>query len=233
MASNKSKKSKDDKTEERLKRLTEERLKQIEEKIKKLEEAQRESPDKKASGGVAGEILRSIGEMVPGLGDLIEDISKSPAFQKRLEKINEELDRRLRETPLKKVEGEVSGGVSRRPIGIPPGARGTGPSTAPTSTGKLKHKRPGERLAAEAPEEISVDVFDEDSHIMVIAELPGVAERNLEVKAQGRTLSIIVTTQGAKCSQEVELPSAVQGEPQHSLNKGILRIRLEKAGTDD
>ncbi|KPJ62467.1 MAG: hypothetical protein AMS15_03750 [Planctomycetes bacterium DG_23] len=220
-----SKKNEDNKTEEKLRRLAE--------KIKKLEELQRQSPDEKAFGNIAGEILRSIGEMVPGLGGLIESISKSSEVRERLEKVDQELRRRLRETPLKKVEGEVSQGLTGRPMGIPPGTQGGGFSTTPKRKAIVKRKRPDRRLAAKPLEEISVDVFDEDGHMVVIAELPGVAEGEVEVKAQGRTLSIVVTTEGAKRSQEIELPSAVQGERQYSLNKGVLKIRLEKARNDD
>jgi len=212
---------------------TEEKLKQIEEKIKKLEEAQLKSSDKDDSGSVAGGALQSIGTMIPGLGGLIESVSKSPAFRERLNKIDEELDRKLRETPLKRVEPHVSGGVSRRPMGTPPGARGRGSSTPPTPGVRKKRTRPDQRLAAEAPEQIAADVFDEEGHIAVVAELPGVAQEDVEVKAQGRTLSIVVNTEGARRTQEVELPCTVQGEPQQSLNKGILTIQLEKAGTDD
>jgi len=211
----------------------EEKLKQIEEKLKRLEEAQSKSPDKEASGGAAGEILQGIGNMIPGLGGLIEGVSKSPAFQERLGKINEELDRQLRETPLKRVEPHVSSGVSRRPLGIPPGARGRRSSTTPAPGAKVKRKRPAQRLAAERPDEIAADVFDEDGTVVVIAELPGVEEEDVEVTVQDQVLSIAVKAEGAQRSQEVELPCAVQGEPQHSLNKGILRIQIEKAGTDD
>ena len=212
---------------------TEEKLKHLEEKIKKLEESQAEIPEKNASGGTAGGILRSIGNMIPGLGGLIENVSKSPAFQERLGKIDEELDRRLRETPLKRVGPEVTGGITGRPMGAPPGARGRGSSTVPTLGAKVKRKPPDRRLAAEVPEEISADVFDEGPHVLVIAELPGVADEDVEVNVQGRTLSIVVNAEGAKRSREIELPCAVQGEPQRSLSKGILRIQLEKAGTDD
>jgi HSP20 family molecular chaperone IbpA len=212
---------------------TEERLKEIEEKIKKLEEAQGTSPDKDASGGAAGGILRSIGNVIPGLGGLVGNVSKSPAFLEKLEEINEELDRRLRETPLKRVEPQVSGGVSSRPMGMPPGARDRSSSATPKRRAKAKRKRPEQRLAGEPPDEISADVFDEGDNIVVIAELPGVEEKDLEVKAQGQTLSIVVSAEGGKREQDVELPCAVQGEPQRSLNKGILRIQIEKAGTDD
>ncbi|NQT54201.1 hypothetical protein HQ576_19245 [bacterium] len=212
---------------------TDERLKQVEEKIKKLEEAQGTSPDKDASGGAAGGILRSIGNMIPGLGGLVGNVSKSPAFLERLEEINEELDRRLRETPLKRVEPQVSGGVSSRPMGMPPGARGRGPSATPTPRARAKQKPREQRLAGEPPDEISADVFDEGDSIVVIAEVPGVEEKDLEVTAQGQTLSIVVSTEGGKREQDVELPCAVQGEPQRSLNKGMLRIQIEKAATDD
>ena len=212
---------------------TEEKMKQLEEKIKKLEETQSKSPDKNASSGAAGGILRDIANMIPGLGGLIENVSKSPAFRERLEKIDEELDRKLREPPLKKLEPEVTGGISRRPMGIPPGARGRGSSTTPSPRAKLKPKRTDQRLAAEVPEEIPVDVFEEGDAIVVIAELPGVVEKDVEVKVQDRMLSIIVNAKGAKRSREVELPCSVQAEPKHSFNKGILRVQLEKADTDD
>ena len=212
---------------------TEEKLRQLQEKVKKLEEAQSKTPEKDASGGAAGGILRDIGNMIPGLGGLIENVAKSPAFQERLGKIDEELDRKLRETPLKRVGPEVTGGVSRRPMGTPPGARAREQSTTSTPGAKVKRKRPDQRLAAEAPEEIPVDVFEEGDTIVAIAELPGVVEKDVEVNVQGRTLSIVVNAEGAKRSREVELPCAVQGEPQHSLSKGILRIKLEKVATDD
>ena len=212
---------------------TEEKLKKIEEKLKKLEEAQGKGVDKDASGGVAGGILRRVGNMIPGLGGLIENVSESPAFQERLEKINEELDRKLRETPLKRVEPHVSAGVSRRPMGTPPGARGGGSSTRPASRAKGKRRRPDQRLAGKPSDEIVADVFDEGDNITVIAELPGVAEEDVEVRIEGRKLSIVVSVEGAERRCEVELPCAVQGEPQQSLNKGILKIQIEKARTDD
>ena len=212
---------------------TEEKLKQIEDKIRKLEEAQGQSPAEGASGGAAGGILRSIGSMIPGPEGLIDNVSMSPAFQERLEEIIKELDRRLRETPLKRVEPHVSGGVSRRPMSIPPGARGCGSSATPTPRAKAKRKRREQRLAGEPPEEISADVFDEGDHIVVIAELPGVAEEDVEVTLQGRKLSVIVSAKGATRDLEVELPCAVQGEPQRSLSKGILRVQIGKASADD
>ena len=212
---------------------TEEKLKQIEEKIKKLEETQPESPEKTASGEAAGGILQSIGNMIPGLGGLIENVSKLPAFQERLGKIDEELERKLRETPLKRVGPEVTGGISRRSVGVPPGARARGPSATSTPGVKVKRKRPDQRLAAEAPDEIPVDVFEEGDTIVAIAELPGVEEKDVEVNLQGRTLSIVVNAKGAKRSREIKLPCAVQGEPQRSLSKGILKIQVEKADSDD
>ena len=212
---------------------TDERLKQIEEKIRKLEEAQGKSPAGDASGGAAGGILRSIGSVIPGLGGLIENVSKSPAFLERLDEVNAELDRRLRETPLKNVEPHVSGGVSSRPMGIPPGARGGPSATRPTPRAKAKRKRPEQRLAGQPPEELAADVFDEGDHVAVIVELPGVAAEDVEVTLEGRTLSIAVTAAGAKRHLAVEMPCDAQGEPQRSLNKGILKVQIEKATTDD
>ncbi|MDO9527794.1 MAG: hypothetical protein Q7J27_01400, partial [Syntrophales bacterium] len=58
----------------------------------------------KEEEGVSGEILKGIGKMIPGLGGLFKGLEKSPAFKERLKKIDEEVERKLKEAPLKRIE---------------------------------------------------------------------------------------------------------------------------------
>jgi HSP20 family protein len=74
-----------------------------------------------------------------------------------------------------------------------------------------------------------VDVFDEGEVILVVAELPGVAEEEVRIKVEGDILSL-ETTGERKYAKEVLLPAAVEAESFHKAYKnGILELRLKKA----
>jgi HSP20 family protein len=74
-----------------------------------------------------------------------------------------------------------------------------------------------------------VDTFDESAEIVVVAELPGVAESEISVNIQDDILSI-QTTGTYKYAKEVLLSSAVDpGSLSKSYKNGILELRLKKA----
>ena len=73
-----------------------------------------------------------------------------------------------------------------------------------------------------------VDLFDEEHEILVVVELPGVAEEEVKVSAQEDILSL-ETTGEKKYAKEVLLPSAVDGASlQQTFRNGILELRLKK-----
>ncbi|MEJ2124487.1 MAG: Hsp20/alpha crystallin family protein [Alphaproteobacteria bacterium] len=74
-----------------------------------------------------------------------------------------------------------------------------------------------------------VDVFDEDGEVLVIAEMPGVAEKDITVKVSGETLKL--TTKGEfHYSKEVELPAKVKARSiRKTYRNGLLEMRLTKA----
>jgi HSP20 family protein len=75
-----------------------------------------------------------------------------------------------------------------------------------------------------------VDVFDEDDTILVVAELPGVAEEEIRVEVEGDILSL-ETTGERKYAKEVLLPAPVVADPVHrAYINGILELRLKKGG---
>jgi HSP20 family protein len=74
-----------------------------------------------------------------------------------------------------------------------------------------------------------VDVFDEGQEIVVVAELPGVAEEEIHIEVQDDILSL-ETSGERKYAKEVLLPGRVDAATQQKAYKnGILELRLKKA----
>ncbi|MBS3819580.1 Hsp20/alpha crystallin family protein [bacterium] len=79
-----------------------------------------------------------------------------------------------------------------------------------------------------------VDVFDEKDHIQVIAELPGVYKRDIQIQVQGDILKISAKSGKRRYSKEVLLPHKVKEEEGSSSYKnGILDIKLQKEGNSN
>ncbi len=74
-----------------------------------------------------------------------------------------------------------------------------------------------------------VDVFDEKDHILVIAELPGVAEDEIKVEVAGDILNLTAADKDRKYAKEILLPGKVKADCiKTSYKNGMLEIKLEK-----
>lgn len=74
-----------------------------------------------------------------------------------------------------------------------------------------------------------VDVFDEGDMVLVVAELPGAAEDEVEIEIKDDILSL-ETTGERKYAKEILLPCPVNPATMKKAHKnGILELRLEKA----
>ena len=74
-----------------------------------------------------------------------------------------------------------------------------------------------------------VDVFDEEGHILVIAELPGVLENEIKIEVAGDILNLTASDRDRKYAKEILLPGKVKPDPvKTSYKNGILEITLEK-----
>jgi len=94
--------------------------------------------------------------------------------------------------------------------------------------GNIKKTDRGSVEVAEVREPI-VDVFDEGDHLVVIAELPGVEEDDIDLEIKGDILSLKAEGEDRKYSKEVLLPSEVKAESMETQYKsGILEIKLAK-----
>jgi len=178
-----------------------------------MAEEDKKKENDKEDESVAGGILKGIGGMIPGLGGLFKGLEKSPAFKERLKKIDEEVERKLREAPLKRTEErkfKVRGRFEARHL-------------APPDKPFMRKEAPS------MPQEQPPDIFDEEDHIKVIAEIPGVDENDIKVNLQGDNLVISVDTPSRKYHQELKLPCEPKGKMEKFYKNGILEVKIQKA----
>lgn len=177
-----------------------------------MDEEDKKKNNGKEEEGAAGEILKGIGKMIPGLGGLFKGLEKSPAFKERLKKIDEEVERKLKEAPLKKTEEgkiKIEGKLEAR---------------------HLAPDKPSVRKEAPSPtsQDQPPDVFDEEDHIKIIAEIPGVDEKDINLNLQEDNLKISVDISNRKYYQELKLPCVPEGELKKSYRNGVLEIKIMK-----
>ena len=190
----------------------EEKIRELEDKIKKLEEKS-EVPE-----GTAASILKGLGGIIPGLDGLVKGLEKSEAFRERLGAIDKEIESRLRSQPLKRTEGGVPSFQSGLSRGTIPGSI---PHTKRQATARVKQ----EVVASKEP---PVDVFDEETHLRVLAELPGVEEKDIKVNLNEAQLVISTDTPTHKYYKEITLPCAPRGQVDKSYRNGVLELILQK-----
>jgi len=150
----------------------------------------------------------SFGGLFKGLGNLIDLASK-----------------------LKEEGVERSGEIG----GLPNRAKGVYGFSIRTMAGKPVVESFGNiRETAKGPvvEEIRepmIDVFDEEDHILVIAELPGVSESEIKIEVTGDILNLTASDKDRKYAKEILLPGKVNSDSvKTSYNNGILEITLQK-----
>ena len=168
-------------------------------------------PESQTEGMVEG-ALHGLGKIIPGFGELVKGLEKSEAFQERLEAANTEIERRMGEArPPRRGWG------TRKSI-IP--AR----TTLKVSQTSLKEESP-----VPAPQkDVIADTFDEGDRLVVIAELPGVDEKDIEVEVKGDRLVLFAKSRSHRYHKVVNLPGTVKDSPSLTYRNGILRIILEK-----
>ena len=99
--------------EDKVDRPRDEKNEEILERLRALE--QRDAGRKKS--GTAGQVLRGLGGLIPGLDSIVDGLEESEAFQEKLATINAKLEAEL---------GEASSRLgSERKSGVPGAARRT------------------------------------------------------------------------------------------------------------
>jgi len=74
-----------------------------------------------------------------------------------------------------------------------------------------------------------IDVFEEEDHLIVLAELPGIDEKDLKIKANENTITITAENAKKKYLKIVRLPTRVNKDTiEYTYRNNILQVRLEK-----
>ena len=75
-----------------------------------------------------------------------------------------------------------------------------------------------------------VDVHETDDEIRVIADLPGVEKKNIDLECDGKTLTISAQSSHREYDERISLPCRVnEHTASATYNNGVLEVRFEPA----
>ena len=163
------------------------------------------------SGGFEG-IVEGITDMLEKLGDLAEkgeQLSKSGAFQGN----------------NKDVKG-VYGFSIKTGLGGKDKDNGNDNEIKVEPFGNIwKDEETGDSVVHEIQEPL-VDIFEENDHTLIVAELPGIGVKDVQIDIKDDLLTIYAEKGEKKYSKEILLPKSYQKEKmQITCNNGILEIK--------
>ncbi|MBI2570692.1 MAG: Hsp20 family protein [Candidatus Schekmanbacteria bacterium] len=167
----------------------------------------KKSESRESSFDVGG-IFKGLGDLVAKLGDLAE---KGAELRR---------ETRIAGGPKSELRGVY--GFSIR-IG------GRGDSKLKVEPfGNIKQDAEGDTTVSEEREPI-VDVFDEDDHVLVVAELPGAEEATIHVGLEGDVLLLSASGAGRKYVKELLLPEGLDPDAiERSFRNGVLQLTLTR-----
>jgi len=203
--------------DDKSKKESEDLKKEYEEKIKDLEKRLNELETKETKEDEPSVVGDLVGQFFPSIGGLIKTLEKtSPEFRKRIEDTDSEIKHRIDMGWSSKPVVEYN--ISTRPLG-------TGPKRRGGIGGKAKPRTISVTMPEKVPtKEPTIDVFEEDNHITVIAELPGMEKNEIETTLSDNYLEI---SAGGR-SKKVELPSKPKSILEKTYKHGILQLKMDK-----
>ena len=180
----------------------------LEELRKKLEGAPLVEEKRK----VGGEFEFGFGSLFKGISSLFDLVSK----------MTEEGQEEYTQTGEIKGLGDRAKGVYGFSVKM-----GLGGKPVIEQFGNIKATERG-AVVDEVREPIA-DVFDEGEKLVVIAELPGVEEKDIHLEVKDDVLDLSAEAKDRKYSKEVLLPSPIDADSMESSYKnGVLEIKLRK-----
>jgi len=173
----------------------------------------------------AREELKAL-EDLPLIGGLVKGLEKFIDLAEKVEEAGGEIKKRGEIKGLGKDVKGIYGFSIRTGIGERPKIQTFG-NIRPVRE-KIEKKPKIEITETREP---IVDVFDEKDHILILAELPGIGEEEIETNLKGDILILEAGEEGKrKYYKEILLPSEVNAETEEKIYKnGILEIKFKKA----
>ena len=155
-----------------------------------------------------------LGGMLKGLGDLVEKLGD-------LAKTGEQLSR----TGEIRGPGKEAKGVYGFTVKV--GLGDDRPRVEPF--GNLRQDRKSGHTVVQEVREPVVDVFEEDDHVLVVAEMPGVAADDVKITLDGDVLTFSAERGDKKYRKEVLLPAGSTREKTTvTCNNGVVEIKCMK-----
>jgi HSP20 family protein len=169
---------------------------------------------KKEEEGPQINIDLGLGGLFKGIGNLVDLVSE---FSEKGQIIKERTQQFTGEGALKDLKGVYGFSVKM----------GSGGKPEVHSFGNVKKSNDGP-IVDEVREPMT-DIFEEAQEIQVIAEMPGVDEKDVKLDLNGDVLIIDAVDTKRKYHKEVLLPAKVKAETlSYSYKNGILEIKINK-----
>lgn len=163
--------------------------------------------------GLRVDLGLGLGGLLKGVGSLLEVVAKLAEEGK---------EETSRTGTIQAMGGNVRGvyGLSVR--------LGLGGEPVIERFGNIR-ETPSGTVVAETREPL-VDVLDEGDGILVVAEMPGVGEKDIRVRVAGDVLEITASGDTRRYHKELHLPAPVEAEKVNtSYRNGIFEVRLVKS----
>jgi HSP20 family protein len=154
-----------------------------------------------------------LGGILKGLGDLVEKLNDLAETGQEFSKTGE---LRGDSRDLKGIYGFT----------VKVGLGGDKPVVE--SFGNIRRNEAGRTVVQEVREPVA-DVFDEQDHVLVVVEMPGISVEDVAFEVAGDVLSITAAKGDKKYRKEVLLPASFSREQLRlSCNHGVLEIKCTK-----
>lgn len=150
-----------------------------------------------------------LGGIVRGLGDLIEKLNELSETGQELSQTGE------------LGQGENVKGIYGFSVKVGLGGK---PSIEPF--GNLHRDTRSGRTVVQEVREPMVDVIEEEDHVLVLAEMPGISAEDVQVEVNDDLLTVVAEKKGKRYRKEILLPGNFQREKMLiTCHNGVLEIK--------
>ena len=163
----------------------------------------------------AGGFLAGLGTVIDQLGKLAEQAEQAGGELTRTGELSMGSEKQL-----KGVYGfSVKSGLGEKGIKVEP-------------FGNIRRDEAGGQVEVQEIREPMVDVFDEPEHVLIVAEVPGIVQEDVQLELHDDILVLAAEKGEKKYRKEVLLPASFSPDKMSfSCRNGILEVQLAKERT--
>ena len=160
----------------------------------------------------SGGFFAALGTLIDQLGKLAEQAEQAGGEMTKTGEFSLDPEKRLRG-----VYGfSIKSGIGEKAIKVEP-------------FGNIRRDAEGGRVEVHEIREPMVDVFDEPDHLLIVAEVPGIRQEDVQLELHEDILILAVEKGDKKYRKEVLLPASFSSDKMSfSCRNGILEVRLIK-----